>query len=99
MTLSASHQTIPVVGTQQRPSRHGTHIHALVPQRNRPLPNFLQPAQLLFTGAAEVYLGNSQWQPVAFPCFFEQYAWSCCPLGTHTHCLYVCVVVFAIASM
>jgi hypothetical protein len=70
-----------------------------MPQRNRRVPNLLQPAQLLFTGAAEVYFGYSHWQLITFPYLFHQCAWSRCTLGTDTYCLYVCIVVFAIASM
>ena len=98
VTVTAGHQAIPIVRTQERPGGDGTQIHALSSQFLCRVPNLLQPAQLLLAGATEVYLRHRERQSVANRHLAHQHMWFR-QLGTDTHRFYVCILVPPISPM
>ena len=65
--LRTGDQTVPVERAEQRPCGDRPQVHPLLPDFLTGLPNFEQPAQLVFASGIDMRLGHRQRNAVALP--------------------------------
>ncbi len=70
--MAGGHQAVPVERTQQRPDRDRADVGALLARLEGGVPDFDEPAQLVFAVGVDVRFGDRDRDAVTFPGFHQQ---------------------------